>query len=78
MRPEKVRVGAGEPNELRGTVAENAYVGVATQYVVDTPAGAVTVYVQNAAAGAAPLAPGSDTVLSWSPDCTFVIEEETT
>ena len=38
IRPEKIRIG-GEVNALAGKVFERAYVGVSTQYVVDTPAG---------------------------------------
>src|SRR5688572_28207190 len=47
IRPEKIRVGPGQVNTLVGTVFETAYVGVSTQYVVDTPAGRLSVYVQN-------------------------------
>ena len=39
-------------NRLAGTVTESAYVGVATQYIVDTPSGGSAVYVQNAEPGA--------------------------
>src|SRR5207249_1007346 len=35
VRPEKIRLGAHEVNRLEGHVAERAYVGVATQYVLD-------------------------------------------
>ena len=41
-----------EANTLAGRVIETAYVGVSTQYIVDTPAGRLTVYVQNAESGA--------------------------
>ena len=36
IRPEKVRLGA-EENHLAGEVRESAYIGVSTQYIVDTP-----------------------------------------
>src|SRR4029450_9445935 len=36
IRPEKIELGNGQPNALDGTVVEQAYVGVATQYIVDT------------------------------------------
>jgi ABC-type Fe3+/spermidine/putrescine transport system ATPase subunit len=75
IRPEKIRLGeagSGE-NSLAGAVKETAYVGVATQYVVETPSGTVMVYVQNSG-GAAPLAPGTTVTLSWSPDATFVVD----
>ncbi len=74
VRPEKVRLGAGAGNELPGTVTETAYVGVATQVIVTTPAGVVQVFAQNIEAGAVPLAPGSHVTLSWSPESTFVVE----
>ena len=53
IRPEKIRIGPpGEgDNSLAGTVKETAYVGVATQYVVETGAGTLIVYVQNDGSG---------------------------
>ena len=61
----------------RGTAlrrgAESAYIGVSTQYIVSTPAGAITLYVQNAEPGA-PVRPGQQVTVSWSPDATFVVE----
>ncbi len=80
VRPEKIRLGAGAGNELRGTVMETAYTGVATQVIVRTQAGLVTVFAQNAEAGVAVPASGSDITISWSPQSTFVVdhhEEET-
>jgi spermidine/putrescine transport system ATP-binding protein len=77
IRPEKIRLGAGEGNALAGQVAERAYIGVSTQYLVDTPVGRLTVYVQNAAPGAGAAAqPGDQVQLSWSPEATFVVESE--
>ena len=75
IRPEKVSVGAGGENRLDGRVEEVAYVGVSTQYVVETAAGSVALYVQNAAS-AAELAPGDRVSLAWSPDSTFVVDSE--
>ncbi len=77
VRPEKVRIGAGEVNTLGGFVAETAYIGVSRQYVVKTKAGAVTVYGQNADPGARPAAEGEAVTLSWSPEATFVVEGTT-
>jgi spermidine/putrescine transport system ATP-binding protein len=81
IRPEKIRVGApgGEENSLAGTVAETAYVGVATQLLVDTAAGRLMVYAQNDRPGSEPPPVGTPAALSWSPDATFVVEppEET-
>ena len=75
IRPEKIRLGPpGEgDNSLAGTVKETAYVGVATQYVVETGAGTLIVYVQNDGAGP-PLQPGAAATLSWSPHATFVVD----
>jgi spermidine/putrescine transport system ATP-binding protein len=74
IRPEKIRVGFEGENSLTGTLFERAYVGVSTQYVVDTPAGRLTVYVQNAQPGGAAAAPGDRIDLSWSTDSTFVVD----
>jgi len=72
IRPEKLRLAADGVNTLRGTVRERAYVGVSTQYVVATPVGEVTVYVQ----GAGVEAPGDELTLSFAPESTFVVERE--
>jgi spermidine/putrescine transport system ATP-binding protein len=74
IRPEKIRAAAGGRNELVGTVSEIAYIGVSTQYIVETPAGSISVYVQNERPGAGGLAPGERLTLSWSPECTFVVD----
>jgi spermidine/putrescine transport system ATP-binding protein len=74
IRPEKIRIDGGEANTLPGTVEESAYVGVATQYVVETASGRLTVYVQNVRPGAEGAAPGDRLTLSWSPDATFVVD----
>jgi len=76
IRPEKIHVdsAAAEANTLAGTVAERAYVGVATQYIVETSSGRLTVYVQNVRPGAEGAAPGDRLTLSWSPDATFVVD----
>jgi spermidine/putrescine transport system ATP-binding protein len=76
IRPEKVRLGGQEENQLAGAVRESAYIGVSTQYIVDTRAGPVTLYVQNAEAGAPSVQPGDQVTLSWSPDATFVVESQ--
>jgi spermidine/putrescine transport system ATP-binding protein len=71
VRPEKIRLGHAEANRLTGRLLETAYVGVATQYVLQTPAGNVSVYVQNSEPGAQEQAPSD---ISWSPDSTFVVD----
>src|SRR5262245_51647527 len=76
IRPEKVQLGTQEGNRLSGEVRESAYIGVSTQYIVDTRAGAIMLYVQNAEAGAPSVTPGDQVTLSWSPDATFVVETQ--
>jgi spermidine/putrescine transport system ATP-binding protein len=73
VRPEKLRIGGGEGNTLAGTVTESAYIGVSTQYILETPAGPVTVYVQNDRPGGQ-VATGERLTLSWSPESTFVVD----
>ena len=76
IRPEKLRLGPlrdGE-NKLKGTVAERSYVGVATQYIVKTPDGTVSVFVQNADSRAGGLEPGADVELSFDPEAAFVVD----
>jgi spermidine/putrescine transport system ATP-binding protein len=77
VRPEKIRLGPGEANQLAGRIAETAYVGVATQYVVETASGAVHVYVQNTQAAARPAARGDEVTLSFSPEVVFVVDAST-
>jgi len=75
IRPEKIRIDGDDVNTIAGTIVERAYVGVSTQYVVQTPMGQVSVYVQ----GAGSHSPGEQLQLSFSPDATFVVsrsEEE--
>jgi spermidine/putrescine transport system ATP-binding protein len=73
IRPEKIELGDGHPNRLEGSIVESAYVGVATQYIVETACGRLTVYVQNANPGNVAAATGRVT-LSWNPDATFVVD----
>jgi spermidine/putrescine transport system ATP-binding protein len=74
VRPEKLRLGADGVNTLSGTVTERAYIGVSTQYLVETPAGAITVYVQNTASGSGDSEPGRSLTLTWDPESTFVLD----
>jgi spermidine/putrescine transport system ATP-binding protein len=75
VRPEKISFGeSGGANRLAGTIAERAYIGVATQVVVNTSAGTVQVFAQNTDAGSSVPAPGTEVTLSWSPESTFVVE----
>jgi spermidine/putrescine transport system ATP-binding protein len=75
IRPEKLAFGARDGrNRLAGTVVESAYVGVATQYIVDTPSGRLTVYVQNAEPGANAVATGLPVELAFDPEAAFVVD----
>ena len=76
VRPEKITLGpGGGENHLEGKVKETAYIGVATQVVVETKAGTVHVFAQNIDAGVRVPPPGSNVTLSWSPHSTFVVEQ---
>ncbi len=77
VRPEKITIGAGGgANELPGSISETAYIGVATQVVVRTAVGIVQVFTQNLDAGGRVPAPGTNVVLSWSPESTFVVDRD--
>jgi spermidine/putrescine transport system ATP-binding protein len=77
IRPEKLRAGADGAleNRLKGTVAERSYVGVATQYIVETTDGALTLFVQNSERGAGTLEPGTELDLSFDPESAFVVDQ---
>ncbi|HYO44249.1 MAG TPA: ABC transporter ATP-binding protein [Candidatus Limnocylindrales bacterium] len=83
VRPEKIRLHEdGQPtpaghNHLDGTVVDASYIGVSTQYIVETRGGArVMVYEQNIerTTKAELWARGDQVHLTWSPDHTFVVE----
>ena len=86
IRPEKLRVlprgagndsGDGETNRLEGTVLDASYIGVSTQYLVQTADGhKLTVYAQNLEIGGAgeAIADGETVRLAWKPQHTFVID----
>jgi spermidine/putrescine transport system ATP-binding protein len=74
IRPEKIELGGGQENSLDGKIFEQAYVGVATQYIVDTACGRLTVYRQNASPGLNGGASGERLTLTWSADSTFVVD----
>ncbi|MBC7273139.1 MAG: ABC transporter ATP-binding protein, partial [Streptomyces sp.] len=82
VRPEKISLthadDAGEipagRNRVTGKIADASFIGVSTQYVVDSPAGAeLAVYVQNVDRDAR-LVPGAEVVLHWSPAHTFGLD----
>jgi spermidine/putrescine transport system ATP-binding protein len=73
VRPEKLRLDRAGVNRISGTVSQRAYTGVSTQYVVDTGAGIMTVFVQSSGDAAE----GDAVTLGWDPESTFVVEEAT-
>jgi spermidine/putrescine transport system ATP-binding protein len=85
VRPEKIRMyGAdGEVpagmNVLAGTVRDASYIGVSTQYIVQTGHGdRIAVYEQNVerTVHGSLYRPGEAVRLAWSPDHTFVVPAE--
>ncbi|OLZ66955.1 spermidine/putrescine ABC transporter ATP-binding protein [Streptomyces sp. IMTB 2501] len=79
IRPEKISLthadDAGEipegRNRLTGKIADASFIGVSTQYVIDSPVcDELAVYVQNVERDGR-LMPGADVVLHWSPAHTF-------
>jgi spermidine/putrescine transport system ATP-binding protein len=74
VRPEKIRLGTDGLNRLDGRVSERAYVGVATQYVVQTAHGSIQVYAQNLDNGMAGASPGEGVTVSFNPNAVFVLE----
>jgi hypothetical protein len=57
-------------------VRESAYIGVATQVVVETAAGEISVFQQNAEAGGVIPPDGTRVTVSWSPEATFVVDRQ--
>jgi spermidine/putrescine transport system ATP-binding protein len=82
VRPEKISlthaddagaIPAGR-NRVTGRIADASFIGVSTQYVVDSPAGAeLSVYVQNVDRDMR-LVPGAEVVLHWNPAHTFGLD----
>ncbi|MET8942911.1 ABC transporter ATP-binding protein [Streptomyces sp. NPDC004542] len=82
VRPEKISLthadDAGEipagRNRITGKIADASFIGVSTQYVIDTPVcDEFAVYVQNVDRDGR-LVPGADVVLHWSPAHTFGLD----
>jgi spermidine/putrescine transport system ATP-binding protein len=85
VRPEKVRVLPdladvdAAVNTVRGTVLDASYLGVSTQYLVETGDGHhMTIYAQNleTSGSSEVIADGEAVRLSWQPKHTFVIEPD--
>ncbi|MFE0423417.1 ABC transporter ATP-binding protein [Streptomyces sp. NPDC058953] len=84
VRPEKISLVHaddaagidGARNRFTGTIRAAGFIGVSTQYVVDSPAGGVLdVYVQNLERDSR-LAPGAEVVLHWNPAHTFGLDTD--
>jgi spermidine/putrescine transport system ATP-binding protein len=83
VRPEKIRMSeptADSPaghNRLTGVVRDASYLGVSTQYIIDSRDGTLTVYEQNVerATRAELWSRGDEVQLTWSPDHSFVVPE---
>ena len=76
VRPEKVSLGERGDNTIAGVVRESAYIGVATEFVVETPVGDLTVFHQNSETGGLVPAIGSRVNVSWSSESTFVVARD--
>ncbi|MEU5462866.1 ABC transporter ATP-binding protein [Streptomyces althioticus] len=82
VRPEKISLthadDAGEipegRNRITGRITESSFIGVSTQFVVDSPVCSdFEVYVQNIDRDDR-LVPGAEVVLHWNPDHTFGLD----
>ncbi|MFC8406493.1 ABC transporter ATP-binding protein [Streptomyces griseoincarnatus] len=82
VRPEKISLthaddAGGIPegrNRITGRITESSYIGVSTQFVVDSPVCPdFEVYVQNVDRDAR-LVPGAEVVLHWNPAHTFGLD----
>ncbi|MFC9586386.1 ABC transporter ATP-binding protein [Streptomyces yangpuensis] len=82
VRPEKVSLVPAEEeqaiaagrNKITGRIAASSFIGVSTQFVVDSPVcPELEVYVQNIERDAR-LVPGAEVVLHWNPEHTFGLD----
>ncbi|MHC3392011.1 ABC transporter ATP-binding protein [Streptomyces lavendulocolor] len=82
IRPEKITLAHADDagaiadgrNRVTGRIVDTSFIGVSTQYVVDSPAGtALQVYEQNIERDSR-LAPGAEVVLHWNPAHTFGLD----
>ncbi|MFJ6438948.1 ABC transporter ATP-binding protein [Streptomyces sp. NPDC091649] len=82
IRPEKISLAhadqadgiAAGRNRVTGRITDSSFIGVSTQYVVESPAGtALQVYEQNVDRRAG-LLPGAEVVLHWNPAHTFGLD----
>ncbi|MDF6045189.1 ABC transporter ATP-binding protein [Streptomyces sp. JH14] len=82
VRPEKISLAtvdeadaiAAGRNRVTGRIVDSSFIGVSTQYVVESPAGkALQVYEQNVGHRAG-LTRGTEVVLHWNPEHTFGLD----
>ncbi|MFE7536360.1 ABC transporter ATP-binding protein [Streptomyces rhizosphaericola] len=82
IRPEKISLAhaddadtiAAGRNRVTGRITDSSFIGVSTQYVVESPAGtALQVYEQNIERDTR-LVPGAEVVLHWNPAHTFGLD----
>ncbi|MGW6650617.1 spermidine/putrescine ABC transporter ATP-binding protein [Streptomyces sp. CB02130] len=82
IRPEKISLAHADDaddipagrNRVTGRITDSSFIGVSTQYVVESPAGtALQVYEQNIDRRAG-LLPGAEVVLHWNPAHTFGLD----
>jgi spermidine/putrescine transport system ATP-binding protein len=82
VRPEKISLTHADDagtiadgrNRFTGTVADSSFIGVSTQFVIDSPVcPELEVYVQNIERDPR-LVPGAEVVLHWNPEHTFGLD----
>ncbi|MFH8754998.1 ABC transporter ATP-binding protein [Streptomyces atroolivaceus] len=82
VRPEKISLTHTDDadaipdgrNRVTGRITDSSFIGVSTQYVVESPAGtSLQVYEQNIERDSR-LAAGADVVLHWNPEHTFGLD----
>ncbi|MCP9209408.1 ABC transporter ATP-binding protein [Streptomyces sp. NEAU-Y11] len=82
IRPEKISLTHAEDagtipdgrNRITGRIADSSFIGVSTQYVIDTPVcSEFAVYEQNIERDSR-LVPGAEVVLHWNPAHTFGLD----
>ncbi|MFC0600805.1 ABC transporter ATP-binding protein [Streptomyces palmae] len=84
IRPEKITLSHADDagaipdgrNRLTGRITESSFIGVSTQYLVDSPAAAgLSVYEQNIERDPR-LVPGAEVVLHWNPAHSFGLDAD--
>ena len=81
IRPEKVRIHESQPegagNDVKATVVDVSFTGVATQYLVTTESGASwAVYEQNLDVQPRSTRPGDVVWLGWDPAHAFAVDHD--